>query len=941
MSDDLSHDTHLRAALRHAPDHALAPPAGVSQTILNAARQVHRPARAAATPAPAVRITAARPRALAWLHHGSCRRAWPAAWPPAWWLRWASGCGSTSARTGDRSRAGRGPRRDAQQRRRPHPAPRTPRHRTERRARAVTPRCPPPARPTGTRNAPSARPRRKRRAPRAAEGAKRRRQARTGSAVQPRRAARQTSHAAGRARAAAAPQSAARAGHTRAGTGRGGGAVAGRPPADSAAPQQQRDAASKSDHAHVAGRRPRRAAAGAGRCACVGRRSRRRGRRGGRGIAGFRAAAPRAQRAGQRQRALELDAARLAADGAVRRCRPGLARPRGAGIARPLDRHRPSAPAPATRSRCAGGATTGRRPRCASRPTACAGSSTAAASATRRSTPPRCSACAASDAPSRALARQARARKMAGSRRDRHAPPSKHAVPGRRRPDAPSRTPGDAARAAGARTLHVPPLEARTLHVRGARTHNLKNIDLDIPRNRLVVITGLSGSGKSSLAFDTLYAEGQRRYVESLSAYARQFLQLMDKPDVDLIEGLSPAISHRAEGDLAQPALDRRHGHRDPRLPAPAVRARRHAVLPRPRPAAAGADRLRRWSTRCSRCPTDTRLMILAPVVRDRKGEFVELFAEHAGAGLRALPRRRRGATSSTTLPKLKKTEKHDIDVVIDRAARSRPDMQQRLAESFETALRIADGRAIALEMDSGTQEHLFSSQVRLPDLQLLAARARAAPVLVQLARWAPARAATAWATIDVFDPERVVAFPVAVARQRRGQGLGPAQPLLLLDARERGQALRLRRRHAVRGAAGRGAAGGAARLGRGRDRVHLRGRRRPAGRRAAVKRSIRSKASCRTSSGATARPIRRRCARSWRATRTRKPCPDCDGTRLRREARHVFLVDDAGASAAQPIFEVEHVTLRESLGVLRAAAAAAAPRPRSPTRSCARSARG
>jgi excinuclease ABC subunit A len=116
--------------------------------------------------------------------------------------------------------------------------------------------------------------------------------------------------------------------------------------------------------------------------------------------------------------------------------------------------------------------------------------------------------------------------------------------------------------------------------MRGARTHNLKNIDLDIPRNQLVVITGLSGSGKSSLAFDTLYAEGQRRYVESLSAYARQFLQLMDKPDVDLIEGLSPGDLHRAEGHQPQPALHRGHGDRDPRLPAPAVRPRRHALLP-------------------------------------------------------------------------------------------------------------------------------------------------------------------------------------------------------------------------------------------------------------------------------------------------------------------------------------------------------------------------
>ena len=129
------------------------------------------------------------------------------------------------------------------------------------------------------------------------------------------------------------------------------------------------------------------------------------------------------------------------------------------------------------------------------------------------------------------------------------------------------------------------------IRVRGARTHNLKNVDVDLPRDRLIVITGLSGSGKSSLAFDTLYAEGQRRYVESLSAYARQFLSMMDKPDVDSIEGLSPGHRHRAEGDLAQPALDRRHGHRDLRLPAPAVRARGRAPLPRSRHRPLGADR--------------------------------------------------------------------------------------------------------------------------------------------------------------------------------------------------------------------------------------------------------------------------------------------------------------------------------------------------------------
>lgn len=129
------------------------------------------------------------------------------------------------------------------------------------------------------------------------------------------------------------------------------------------------------------------------------------------------------------------------------------------------------------------------------------------------------------------------------------------------------------------------------IEVRGARTHNLKNINLVIPRDKLIVVTGLSGSGKSSLAFDTLYAEGQRRYVESLSAYARQFLSLMEKPDVDHIEGLSPAISIEQKSTSHNPPLYGRHHYRNSRLSAPAVRARRRAPLPGSRCAAGGANR--------------------------------------------------------------------------------------------------------------------------------------------------------------------------------------------------------------------------------------------------------------------------------------------------------------------------------------------------------------
>jgi excinuclease ABC subunit A len=242
-------------------------------------------------------------------------------------------------------------------------------------------------------------------------------------------------------------------------------------------------------------------------------------------------------------------------------------------------------------------------------------------------------------------------------------------------------------------TPRVPLQEARTLRVRGARTHNLKNIDLDIPKQALVVITGLSGSGKSSLAFDTLYAEGQRRYVESLSAYARQFLQLMDKPDVDVIEGLSPAIS-----------IEQKATSHNPRSTVGTI-TEIHDYL-RLLYARAGtpycpdhglplqAQSVSQMVDAVLALPEDTRLMILAPVVRDRKGEFTELFEDMQARGY---VRFRVGGdgvpgqvVEAEALPKLKKNEKHDIDVVIDRL-KSKPDVKQRLAESFEASLRIAD----------------------------------------------------------------------------------------------------------------------------------------------------------------------------------------------------------------------------------------------------------
>lgn len=259
------------------------------------------------------------------------------------------------------------------------------------------------------------------------------------------------------------------------------------------------------------------------------------------------------------------------------------------------------------------------------------------------------------------------------------------------------------------------------IRIRGARTHNLKNVNLDLPRHKLVVITGLSGSGKSSLAFDTLYAEGQRRYVESLSAYARQFLQLMEKPDVDLIEGLSPAISIEQKATSHNPRstvgtvteihdylrlLYARIG--TPYCPDHEIPLESQSVSQMVDAALA--------------LPEETRLMILAPVIVDRKGEHAELFDDMQAQGFVRFRVRSGGGTANEgeakiyeveSLPKLKKSERHTIDVVVDRL-KVRPDMKQRLAESFETALRLAEGRAVALEMDTH-REHLFSSKFACP----------------------------------------------------------------------------------------------------------------------------------------------------------------------------------------------------------------------------------
>jgi excinuclease ABC subunit A len=253
--------------------------------------------------------------------------------------------------------------------------------------------------------------------------------------------------------------------------------------------------------------------------------------------------------------------------------------------------------------------------------------------------------------------------------------------------------------------------------VRGARTHNLKNINVTIPRDKLVVITGLSGSGKSSLAFDTLYAEGQRRYVESLSTYARQFLSMMDKPDIDHIEGLSPAISIEQKSTSHNPrstvgTITEIHDYLrllfarvgDPYCPT------HHKKLQ--------AQTVSQMVDQVLAMPEGTRLMVLAPLVRDRKGEHLHVFSELKTSGyIRA---RINGIVTELEYPpELEKNKKHNIDVVIDRL-KVRPDIQQRLSESFETALQLSDGLAMVAFMNedgspAAQEDLLFSSRFACP----------------------------------------------------------------------------------------------------------------------------------------------------------------------------------------------------------------------------------
>jgi excinuclease ABC subunit A len=439
------------------------------------------------------------------------------------------------------------------------------------------------------------------------------------------------------------------------------------------------------------------------------------------------------------------------------------------------------------------------------------------------------------------------------------------------------------------------------IRIRGARTHNLKNVNLDLPRHRLIVVTGLSGSGKSSLAFDTLYAEGQRRYVESLSAYARQFLQLMEKPDVDLIEGLSPAISIEQKATSHNPRstvgtvteihdylrlLYARVGdpycpdHPEQRLAAMTISQMVDATLA---------------------FPEDTKLAILAPIVVNRKGEQLDLMMELRAKGFVRV--RVDGKVHEIdAVPKLAKNSKHTVEVVVDRI-KMRPDMKQRLAESFETALRNGDGRAIVVEMDGG-REHLYSAKFACPVCNYSLSELEPRLFSFNNPMGACPRC-DGLGAISFFDPKRVVAFPqLSLASgaikgwDRRNQfyfqmlqslakhaGFDLDRPFAKLP--ERVQQLVL--------------------AGSGDDKIpftYLSERGKPMTREHAfegilpnLERRYRETDSV---------MVREELAKYLNS----KPCPECHGTRLRREARNVKV---GNGDDARAIFEVSGWPLKQT----------------------------
>ena len=456
-------------------------------------------------------------------------------------------------------------------------------------------------------------------------------------------------------------------------------------------------------------------------------------------------------------------------------------------------------------------------------------------------------------------------------------------------------------------------LQQQRIGIRGARTHNLKNIDLDIPRNQLVVITGLSGSGKSSLAFDTLYAEGQRRYVESLSAYARQFLQLMDKPDVDLIDGLSPAISIEQKATSHNPrstvgTVTEIHDYL--RL----LYARAGTPYCPDHKLPLSAQTVSQMVDAILTLPEDTKLMILAPIAREKKGEFTEVFAEMQAHGYVRF-RVDGKIYEYGDLPALKKTEKHDVDVVIDRLrvrtesdTAARDALRQRSAESFEAALRLAGGRAIALAIDTGA-EHPFNAKFACPVCSYSIAELE--PRLFSFN--SPAGACPACDGLghsEFFDPARVVAFPsLSVASgaikswdRRNGYyfsliesvaahyNFDPETPFDELP-------------EAARKALLHGSGDEPIKFNYTMESGNF------AGKKVTKKHPFEGIIpNMQRRYRETDSPVVREELSRYRSMR---PCPECDGTRLKREARWV-LVGDGEQSRA--IYQIGRMTLREAL---------------------------
>jgi excinuclease ABC subunit A len=439
------------------------------------------------------------------------------------------------------------------------------------------------------------------------------------------------------------------------------------------------------------------------------------------------------------------------------------------------------------------------------------------------------------------------------------------------------------------------------IKIRGARTHNLKNIDVDLPRDKLIVITGLSGSGKSSLAFDTLYAEGQRRYVESLSAYARQFLSMMDKPDVDSIEGLSPAI-----------AIEQKATSHNPRSTVGTVTeiydylrllfARAGIARCPDHGVPLEAQTVSQMVDQIVKMPEGTAILLLAPLVVDRKGEHARSSSTLRGQGF--VRARIDGRVHELdALPKIDPKKKHSIEVVVDRL-RIRP-TRTRLAESLETALKLAGGTVRLAPYDAektaqAEDEVLFSARQACPVCGYSVAGARAQDVLVQqpggrlphLRRHRPQGFLRSGARRRLS---------TSVAGGRRDQELGSQERVLLRADHRDGQALQVRPgdpvgRAVEEGPAGHAVTAAAARKwssGTARQWPRYAKKHRFEGIIPNLERRYKETDSL---------PVREELAKYLGS----QPCPDCHGTRLNRTARNVFV-------GSHSLPEIAHLTVGDA----------------------------